>query len=381
MSNQKIENEFQQEEELFCIGCGAKIQTEHSDEKGYTPATALKKGLESGQIYCQRCFRLRHYNQLEKVDSSDDEFLAMLNSIGEEDALVVNVVDIFDMYGSMIPGLHRFVGNNPVLLVGNKVDVLPRSVKKARITNWMLQQAHQVGLRPLDALLVSGKNADYIDDLLLAIEKYREGRNVYVVGVTNVGKSTVMNQIIKAATGSNEDVITTSRFPGTTLDQIRIPLDDGSYIIDTPGIFHQHQMAHVLSEKDLNLVSPQKELKPMTFQLNPEQTLFLGGLARFDFLSGERSSFTCYFSNDLKLHRTKLEKADDFYEKHKGGLLQPPTENEIEHFPKLVRREFNLKEASDIVYSGLGWISVQHPAKIAAWVPESVDVVIRKPII
>lgn len=379
--NNKVEKEMEQGEDLYCIGCGAKIQTENPEEKGYTPAAALKKGIESEQVYCQRCFRLRHYNQLEKVASSDDEFLAMLNSIGEEDALVVNVVDIFDMYGSMIPGLHRFVGTNPVLLVGNKVDVLPRSVKKERIKNWMLQQAHQVGLRPVDALLVSGKNAAFIDDLLQSIEKYREGRNVYVVGVTNVGKSTVMNQIIKAATGSNENVITTSRFPGTTLDQIRIPLDDGSYIIDTPGIFHQHQMAHVLSAKDLNLVSPQKELKPVTFQLNSEQTLFLGGLARFDFLSGERSSFTCYFANELKIHRTKLEKADDFYAKHKGGLLQPPTTDEMDTFPKLVRKEFNLKEASDVVFSGLGWIAIHQPAKVAAWVPEGVDVVIRKPII
>ena len=30
-----------------------------------------------------------------------------------------------------------------------------------------------------------------------AIEHYREGKNVYVVGCTNVGKSTFINRIIK----------------------------------------------------------------------------------------------------------------------------------------------------------------------------------------
>lgn len=369
------------EEELFCIGCGAKIQTENADERGYTPNSALAKGIETGQLLCQRCFRLRHYNQLEKVEATDDEFLAMLNSIGDENALVVKVVDIFDMYGSMIPGLHRFVGKNPILIVGNKVDVLPRSVKHSRVTHWMMKQARAAGLRPVDAMLVSGKKATYIDDLLKKVEELREGRNVYVVGVTNVGKSTIMNQIIKAATGNNEDVITTSQFPGTTLDQIRIPLDDGSSLIDTPGIIHRHQMAHVLSEKDLHLVSPQKELKPMTFQLNAGQTLFLGAIARFDYVLGERASFTGYFSNDLKIHRTKTEKADAFYDKHKGGLLQPPSETEIEQFPKLVRREFVVKEPTDIVFSGLGWIAVHKPGKVAVWVPEGVDAVIREPII
>ena len=35
----------------------------------------------------------------------------------------------FDFNGSLIPGLHRFIGDNPVLLVGNKVDILPKSLK------------------------------------------------------------------------------------------------------------------------------------------------------------------------------------------------------------------------------------------------------------
>ena len=37
-------------------------------------------------------------------------FLKMLSSIADEDALVVFVVDLFDLYGSMISGLKRFVG-------------------------------------------------------------------------------------------------------------------------------------------------------------------------------------------------------------------------------------------------------------------------------
>ena len=368
-------------EDLYCIGCGAKIQTDDPTERGYTPAAALQKGLDSGQVYCQRCFRLRHYNQMEKVSVTDDEFLAMLNTISMEDALIVNVIDLFDVYGSMIPGLHRFAGNNKVLVVGNKVDVLPKSVKLSRVKQWLTEQVQSVGLRPVDVMLVSGKKATSIDDLLETIEEHRDGKDVYVVGVTNVGKSTVMNQIIRAATGNKEDVITTSQFPGTTLDQIRIPLDDGHFLIDTPGIIHHHQMAHVLSPKELKLVAPQHEIKPITYQLNPEQTLFLGGASRFDFISGEKSSFTCYFANDLKIHRTKLEKADEFYAKHLGTLLQPPSAKDAENFSPLVRREFNVKVPSDIVFSGLGWITVRKPGKVAAWVPQGVDTVMRKPII
>lgn len=267
--------ELNRDEELRCIGCGAVIQTEDKDALGYTPASALNKGLETGELYCQRCFRLRHYNEIAPVSLTDDDFLRLLSHIREANALIVYVVDIFDFNGSIIPGLHRFVGKNPVLLVGNKEDLLPRSLRRSKLTDWLRQQANQAGIRPLMTTLVSAKKNHQVEELLATIEKYRQGRDVYVVGVTNVGKSTLINQIIKQRTGV-EDLITTSRFPGTTLDKIEIPLDDGHELVDTPGIIHQEQMAHVLPAEDLRLVAPQKEIKPKTYQLDEQQTIFLG---------------------------------------------------------------------------------------------------------
>nr|WP_228063825.1 MULTISPECIES: ribosome biogenesis GTPase YqeH [unclassified Streptococcus] len=365
---------------MYCIGCGALIQTKEKENAGYTPQSALEKGLETGQLYCQRCFRLRHYNEISDVHISDDEFRLLLHSVGESEALVVNVVDIFDFNGSVIPGLPRFVSGNDVLLVGNKKDILPKSVKEGKVIQWLTERAHEVGLRPVDVMLTSAQNKHAIKDLIDKIEQYRKGRDVYVVGVTNVGKSTLINAIIQEITG-NKDVITTSRFPGTTLDKIEIPLDDGSYIYDTPGIIHRYQMAHYLSAKNLKFVSPRKEIKPRTYQLNPEQTLFLAGLGRFDFIAGEKQGFTAFFDNELPLHRTKLAGASTFYEKHVGSLLVPPTCSELEDFPELVRHEFTITEKTDLVFSGLGWIRINGVAKIAAWAPEGVSVVIRKAII
>ena len=367
-------------EEILCIGCGAIIQTEDKTGLGFTPQSALEKGLETGEVYCQRCFRLRHYNEITDVQLTDDDFLKLLHEVGDSDALVVNVIDIFDFNGSVIPGLPRFVSGNDVLLVGNKKDILPKSVKPGKISQWLMERAHEEGLRPVDVVLTSAQNKHAIKEVIDKIEHYRKGRDVYVVGVTNVGKSTLINAIIQEITG-DENVITTSRFPGTTLDKIEIPLDDGSYIYDTPGIIHRHQMAHYLTAKNLKYVSPKKEIKPKTYQLNPEQTLFLGGLGRFDFISGEKQGFTAFFDNELKLHRTKLEGASDFYDKHLGTLLTPPNNKEKEDFPKLVQHVFTIKDKTDLVISGLGWIRVTGTAKVAVWAPEGVAVVTRKAII
>ena len=126
------------------------------------------------------------------------------------------------------------------------------------MTHWLMERAHEEGMRPVDVVLTSTQNKSAIKDLMEKIEQYRKGRDVYVVGVTNVGKSTLINAIIQEITG-DKDIITTSRFPGTTLDKIEIPLDDGSYIYDTPGIIHRHQMAHYLTAKILSMSAPKRK--------------------------------------------------------------------------------------------------------------------------
>ena len=60
------------------------------------------------------------------------------------------------------------------------------------------------------------------------------------------------------------------------MDKIEIPLDDGHFWIDTPGIIHRHQMAHYLGKKDLRIIAPLKEIKPKVYQLNEGQNTFLG---------------------------------------------------------------------------------------------------------
>ncbi|MGJ7921448.1 ribosome biogenesis GTPase YqeH [Neobacillus sp. LXY-4] len=365
-------------EHLVCIGCGVKIQTDDPAELGYAPKSALEKET----IICQRCFRLKNYNEVQDVRLTDDDFLKILNEIGKKDALIVKIVDIFDFNGSWLPGLPRFVGKNKILLIGNKVDLLPKSVKPSKLIHWMKQEARDLGLKPEEVFLISASKGHFIREAVAAIEEYRNGKDVYVVGCTNVGKSTFINRVIKEFSGG-EDVITTSHFPGTTLDIIEIPLSDGKALVDTPGIINHHQMAHFIDKQDLKYITPKKEIKPKIYQLNEGQTLFFGGLARFDYLTGGRRSFVCYLSNELSIHRTKLEKADELYQDHVGEMLTPPRQEQLPEFPELVRHEFTIKEGkTDVVFSGLGWITVNEPgAKVAAHVPKGVSVMLRKSLI
>lgn len=367
-------------EKIKCSGCGIVVQSENETKIGYVP----KQALQRETIICQRCFRLKHYNEIQDVSLTDDDFLNILHSIGEQDALIVKIVDIFDFNGSWISGIQRFVGNNDILLVGNKVDLLPKSVKQNRLTQWMASAAREFGLTPLDVFLISAEKGIGVKKLASEMERLRKGKDVFVIGCANVGKSTFINQIIKMFGGESEDVITTSRFPGTTLDLIDIQLDGKRSLYDTPGMINHEQMAHFVTKKELNLITPKKEIKPKVYQLNEGQTLFFGGLARLDYISGgDRRPHVCYFANELYIHRTKQENADELYEIQKGELLIPPMKENSERFPKLVKYNFKIEsEKTDVVFSGLGWVTLEGKrAQITAYAPKGVGVSVRKSLI
>lgn len=367
-------------EELNCIGCGVIIQTEDKEKIGFTPTSSLKNS-DDGVVYCQRCFRLKNYNEVMDTELTSDDFLKILQKIADEDALVVNIIDVFDVTGTIVKGLMRHIGGNDLLVAANKIDLLPRSVNPSKIKHWLNKEVRDMGITPLDIAVISSTKGDGIDELMELVNKYRKGRNVYIVGCTNVGKSTFINRLIKQFAGEDDSLITTSHFPGTTLDIIEIPLDSKSLIIDTPGIINEHQLVHFIDKQDFKIITPKKEIKPMVFQLNEKQTLYVGALARIDFVKGERTGFVTHFSNELKIHRTKLEKADELWKNHAGGLLTPviKRDNVICDFKRHV---FNIKnEKVDIVISGLGFITL--PGKkqeIHIHAPVGVGVFVRASI-
>lgn len=69
------------------------------------PESALSKE----KILCQRCYKLMHYHQKMESHLTKDDFLHVLQTVGEKDCLVVYIVDLFDFTGSLVPGLMRHI--------------------------------------------------------------------------------------------------------------------------------------------------------------------------------------------------------------------------------------------------------------------------------
>ena len=369
---------------IYCIGCGAEIQSENPNKQGYLPKSVVEKSVEENNLVCKRCFRLKNYNEVSDVELGAEDFYKLIKTLSKKDGLIVKVVDIFDFSGSWIEDVIDIVGNNKdIVLVANKLDLLPKSVKQNKIKQWLFKMLKAKGIKVKDILLISAIKNHGIEEAAARIDELRNGKDVYIIGATNVGKSTFINKLIELTTG-DKNVITTSHFPGTTLGMIEIPLDRATSIYDTPGIILDYDIAHYLDAKSLKLVMPKKEIKARVFQLNAEQSLFFGGMARVDFVKGERQSFTLYASNLVDIHRTKLSNADALFEKHLGTLLKPPFEDNISIFKNQVKKNFKIDDRKiDIVISGLGWITVNSDSgcEIDIYVPEEIEVFVREAII
>ena len=369
---------------IYCIGCGAEIQSENQNKQGYLPKSVVEKSIDENNLVCKRCFRLKNYNEVSDVELGAEDFYKLIKTLSKKDGLIVKVVDIFDFSGSWIEDVIDIVGNNKdILLVANKLDLLPKSVKQNKIKQWLFKMLKAKGIKVKDILLISAIKNHGIEEAAARIDELRNGKDVYIIGATNVGKSTFINKLIELTTG-DKNVITTSHFPGTTLGMIEIPLDRATSIYDTPGIILDYDIAHYLDAKSLKLVMLKKEIKARVFQLNAEQSLFFGGMARVDFVKGERQSFTLYASNLVDIHRTKLSNADALFEKHLGTLLKPPFEDNISIFKNQVKKNFKIDDRKiDIVISGLGWITVNSDSgcEIDIYVPEEIEVFVRESII
>lgn len=347
-----------------CIGCGVKIQTEDPKKIGYVPEIKL---IEDGEeVYCKRCYDIMHHNARYDYSTSTENYYKKISSIKNTNSLIILIVDVLNLNSSFIPNLKDYIGNNKVLVLINKTDILPNTIKLNHLEMHVKKLALDASLNVASVMLISASKKQNVDKVLEKVKKirYKKDRKTtnfddcYVMGCASVGKSTFINALLKITNQIKKDLITTSDEFNTTLDFIKINLDRKNYIIDTPGIINPNSFGAYLLPDSVKKITPHKYIKPRTYQLNPDQTIFIGGLARLDFVEGEKISVSTYVSNDLYVHRTKTVNAEEVFVKNVGKLLNPPvTEKEIELLSDTKVVEFKIESgAYDLEIPGVGFI-------------------------
>ncbi|MBR5369834.1 MAG: ribosome biogenesis GTPase YqeH [Bacilli bacterium] len=336
------------ENEKKCLGCGVTLQDVNLLQEGYTT------NLEND--YCQRCFRMKNYGEYQVVTKSNEEYLDILKEVAETKDLVLYVTDILNIEKDL-EEIRNLISNKMILVV-NKIDVFPKSVKEEKVINYLKSKDIS-----FEEIIVISANKNYnIDYLLKRIKYFQTSKNVYVVGHTNAGKSSLINKLIKNYSDNNNQELTMSPLPSTTLNMVNININDHLTLIDTPGLVDVGSILNQVDEKMMKKISPKKEIKPRTYQLRKGQSIVIEDFIRIDYVEGEKNSFTLFMSNDLRVKRLlNLFNNEELYDKNKIT--------------------YNMKYDEDIVISGLGFIKIVDKGVVDIYIDKDVDTFTRRSLI
>ncbi|RDX89594.1 NO-associated protein 1, chloroplastic/mitochondrial, partial [Mucuna pruriens] len=428
-----------------CYGCGAPLHTSDVDAPGYVdPETyeLKKKHHQLRTVLCRRCQLLSHGKMITAVGGhggypggklfvTAEELREKLSHLRHEKALIVKLVDIIDFNGSFLSRVRDLAGSNPIILVVTKVDLLPRDTDLNCVGDWVVEATMRKKLNVLSVHLTSSKSLVGITGVISEIQKEKKGRDVYILGSANVGKSAFINALLKTMAINDPVAASAQRYkpiqsavPGTTLGPIQInAFLGGGKLFDTPGVHLYHRQTAVVHSEDLPSLAPQSRLRGQSFPSslvssdNVEEgasivnglnafSIFWGGLVRIDVLKVlPETCLTFYGPKRLRIHMVPTEQADEFYQKELGVLLTPPSGGEnaenwkgLESERKLqIKFEDVERPACDIAISGLGWFTVEPVSRslkisqpkpvetvgeliLAVHVPKPVEIFVRPPI-
>lgn len=263
----------------------------------------LQKTSSTGMIDARQLKALSPSHEMTKI------FREQVSKIrSKPNVVVILCCDSVNPRGSLINGIRNYIGGNPILLAVTRCDLLPEYVTEAwsverqdQMKKFYMQQAKE--LNPADVYLCSVDNEfeedkfDGSQQLSSDLLKHLNGRDVYVIGLANIGKSTLTDRLIdniikkhqqskeappKAYTKRKERYVknsenrldekryeairdarvTKSSLPGTTLNNVRIPCfaDHTQALWDTPGLILDQSLKHypIKDFKSIKAMKPNK---------------------------------------------------------------------------------------------------------------------------
>ncbi|KAK9144374.1 hypothetical protein Sjap_004277 [Stephania japonica] len=428
---------------VSCYGCGAPLQTAEAGSPGYVDSETYelkKRHRQLRTVLCGRCKLLSHGHMITAVGGnggysggkqfvSAEELRERLSHLRHKKALIVKLVDIVDFNGSFLARIRDLAGANPIILVVTKIDLLPKGTDLNCVGDWVVEVTTKKKLNVLSVHLTSSKSLVGITGVASEIQKEKKGRDVYILGSANVGKSAFINALLKTMAQKDHVAAAARKYkpiqsavPGTTLGPIQIDaFFGGGKLFDTPGVHLHHRQAAVIDSEDLPALAPQSRLKGKSFPVASVESvpnkkeankldgfsLFWGGLVRVDVFKVLPSTcLTFYGPNKINIHMIPIAEADEFYQKEVGVTLMPPSgKDRVKDWPGLqtvrqvqIKYDNQKSPACDIAISGLGWISVDQMIEqtgdfdsaslekmsgelhLAVHVPKQVEIFVRSPM-
>ncbi|MBQ4031735.1 MAG: 50S ribosome-binding GTPase [Bacilli bacterium] len=300
-----------------CIGCGATLQCTDENKVGYVP----KDKLDSAK-YCMRCFKINNYN-LKTITNLENINSYILEEINKKAKYVYFMLDFLNINSETI-NTYKLI-KVPKCLIISKLDIIPKSIKCNHITEY-LKSYYNIQDR---IIYQSSKKELHTSEIVNNIIN-NSLKNVYLVGYTNSGKSSLINTLIE------NNKLTTSNNLNTTIDFIKIDIGNG-YLIDSPGFIYKKSFYNSDEFDLIKRANPRTFLKPRTYQTKENLNLVVEN--KLSIKTDNINSLTFYVSNEIVI--------DKVFDNETKKLLNKP---EI---------ELKVDANSDLIIKSIGFVNIK----------------------
>ncbi len=344
----------------YCRGCGTPLQTSNPDKQGFIPPELFEQK-NAGSLTCKRCYRITHYGELGKVLPTGNEVRESIVKAINLSEIMVITADFSDLTGT-IPVWSDFLHNNgakkPYILALNKIDLLPARGKRTEVIEYLHQYLNNIGWeKPRDLILMSGIKGDGISILTGSIARaVSPGAKIALLGVTNVGKSSLIKRILAGERSSQSPTV--SKFPGTTIGLSNWSILKGrNTLIDTPGLVSGERMGDLLCPECASKLMPSEKIQQKLWGLKPGKGLIVGGIMGIQHLGNEETVFIGFTSSQNQIHRTDNTKINTLLVENPQWLTAIC--NKCRPQLNWVEDTVELKPNQDLAVAGMGWLSLR----------------------
>lgn len=340
-----------------CYSCGATLQCDDPNKDGYISKEMFEN--DARVMFCKKCYDKDSYDLEPNKVVLSDAFNVILADAHATDALIVLVIDLFSFEAALSSELTKKLRGRNILVVATKRDLLPSYVNDDILKEDVAHRMRMEKIIVKDIVLTSSTTELHIKEIIKKINELRKGHDVYLIGGDGAGKTLLINAILRNYKNPSNRQIKTMEYPGTTFRVLQIPLDKNCTLFDTEGIQITNSIFNHVEKEIYRQINPNREVKEECIKMWKDVSIFVGTIARFDFIEGKTTNVYCYFSRKVDLKRISTRRVEEIFEKHLRKKKYTPSSQKLNSLADFNTYEIKIteKEGRDIGIQGLGWIS------------------------
>lgn len=347
---------------IRCQSCGAILQAETKNKPGFISRAIVENGVPKIP-YCNSCYeKMLSLNSSSLQHETDKDILKILKDAVATDSLIVWMVDLFTFNGTLNPDVVKKVKKLNVVVIGSKRDLMPSLATDEMLVRYLDERFADVGINPIAIDLIGNEETIDIKEKLKQFGEYRKGRDVYLLGELNSGKTTFINKFLKDYKNNTRWQVKSELYPGTNSNVLEIPLTNSSFFYELPDLSNNTSVFSRVEPSVQKIITPKKEVTMTRRFIGDGSAIVVGNLAVMYVIKGHHTSIRVFTGEKVEIKVVDNDKVDDYLNmNHKKKVLKPVSER-YTSFRDYDMFEYDLENDDlrhDISIEGLCWFSMR----------------------